>query len=278
MAKRLGFVQLEVAGAPPIDVGRYLIAEPKYVVIVSKPGAHVERARPRRKLRRDRPRPADEPSGAEGVATTRWTAVDPEPLGEDPQAWLDRITADDEAAAARLAAGTRLINHVIRAHRDATLDASLTELFPDTVLARRIGYAIPEDAADGHWESAYELPADPRISHERREALKARERVADLLAGRDELDPAAPAALRAREDLDAGRVGESAAQLDVSLRFLGADAVRTDGELAEASGPVAEIAKRLVHPRADPAPEDAARVEACLELVERRLRRSRAKG
>ncbi|UJA20717.1 hypothetical protein HJD18_11190 [Thermoleophilia bacterium SCSIO 60948] len=278
MARRLGIVQLEVAGPPPIDVGRYLIAEPKTVVVVTTPGARAERVKPRRRVRREKPRRADEPSGAADVWTTRWTAVDPTPLGDSPQDWLDRMTADGSAAAERLSEGVRLINHVMRAHRDATLDPSLAELFPDEALTRRIGYASPEGAAEGRWEAAYELPADPRISHERREALNARERVADLLAGRSDLDPAAPAALRAREDLDAGRVAEAAAQLDIALRFLGPEAVRADAELADASEPVAEAAKRLVHPDAVASDADGERVGACLGLLERQLRRRRAKG
>ncbi|MBA2239880.1 MAG: hypothetical protein H0W09_01330 [Solirubrobacterales bacterium] len=276
--------QLELPGPPTIEPGRYLIASPQLVVVVNEPGARPARTR-RRLLRKPGPEQAGELGSEPGNRVTRLTAVRPEPLADGrsgAERWLERMRTDHDAAAAELAGGVRAMNRVLHAHREATLDPTLTDVAADRALIRRLGFASGDQAADGRWEQAIELPEAPDSS--RREALRWRERVAALLGGRVSSQPAAGAVIHAREDFDAGRLGDAALQLELAIRAL--DPARggaRGGPGQPGAGPaeLQALAPRIAAIAAEaldsglPA-EREPEIEAGLKLVERELRRERA--
>ena len=158
-------------------------------------------------LGRARPRPiaSAEP---EPVPTARATVVRPAPFGSDSEAaaWLSEADTDEEVAAA-----LRVLNHALHAHRVATADPYVTEVSPGRALVVRVGYGSGEDLADGRFSECVELPGHehrrPRRSMEAPE-----ERFAALLGGREAVLPAEELVLRARADLNAGRLAEAALQ------------------------------------------------------------------
>ena len=74
------------------------------------------------------------------------------------------------------------------------------------------GYGAGEQVAEGRWTRAVELPAPPAAERRRAPAapLRPQERLAALLGGRDAALACELLALRARADLDAGRLREAA--------------------------------------------------------------------
>ena len=80
----------------------------------------------------------------------------------------------------------------------------------------RVGYGEGDQVADGRWVKALELPvADARTRRDA--ALRPQERLGALLGGRDAVLACEELALRARQDVDAGRRREAALQLDAAL-------------------------------------------------------------
>ena len=149
--------------------------------------------------------------------TSRATLVDTKPLHgrEAAERWLAAVVLADVAAD-----GVARLNRVLHAHRIATADPHVHEVAPQQALVVRVGYGSGERVADGRWESARELPrerAPGALRPRRSAALRPQERLAALLAGRDAALACEELALRARSDLDAGRVREAALQLRAAL-------------------------------------------------------------
>jgi hypothetical protein len=217
---RFACVQLDVPGHLGLDDGRYLLrdADPKQaeavIVVQTLAGAPAGR-HPRR-----RPRPA-EPSGkAQEVPLTRLTVIRAEP--SDPEAAkpeLQRLARDPEAAEERVTDGLRAANAVLRAYRVATHDPYGHEIGRRAVLVARVGYGTGDRLAQGQWEEAVEV-SQPRRRRQRAEALRPQERLAAVLAGREQIDVCETLLLRARADLDQGRAREAALQLRVGLEAL----------------------------------------------------------
>jgi len=217
VSRRFRFVQFEfpwVIGPRP---GRYTIRErlgeaPAYVLVLHTLGA------PERRLlvsrRRHRDMPPDPPP--EPVLTSRATLVDTIAL-LDPAAaeqWLRE--ADGEALADD---GVARLNRVLHGHRAAAADPYAREVTRVQALITRLGFGDGESVADGRWDSARELAA-PSHAHGRRagrSALRPQERLAALLAGRDAVLACEELTLRARSDVDAGRLREAALQLRTAL-------------------------------------------------------------
>jgi len=80
----------------------------------------------------------------------------------------------------------------------------------------RMGFGEGEQVADGHWLRAIE-PTLPRARRRREAVLRPQERLAALLGARDAALACEELALRARQDVDAGRRREAALQLEVAL-------------------------------------------------------------
>ena len=171
-------------------------------------------------LGRARPRPI-ESAEPEPVPTSRATIVrsTPFPAGEDAAAWLDGLRGDEEALAAEVGTGVAVLNRALHAHRVAAADAYVTDVAPERALVVRVGYGSGDELADGRFGECVELPRT--VQRRPRRSMEApEERFAALLGGREEVLPAEELVLRARADLNAGRVAEAALQARVAIEAL----------------------------------------------------------
>jgi hypothetical protein len=218
------FIQIELPlRLGPAD-GRYLLrprrgADPERVVVLKTEGATPHaRARPRRRWRfrrrrerawRGRSLPAaSEPAQ---VATTRATVIDPVSLSAESQAqaWLDALEPENE-----ILATFAVLNRVLFAHRIAGADPSVVDASPRQALTIRAGWGSGEEVASGRWKHARELHWADARPRRRVEALRPQERFSALLGGRGEALLCEELALRARLDLDHGRVRHAAVELE----------------------------------------------------------------
>jgi hypothetical protein len=275
------FVQLEVPGQLGLADGRYLVrARPgiaEHVLVMRTMNAPKPAGRRARRAR------AVAEAELPLVPVTRVSAVRAEALEGDPQAWLERVSSDEEALEETVRGALAAVNAALHAHGIATQDPHARALGADAALRARIGYGEGDQVADGRWAAAVEVTVGaPR--RRRAEALRPQERVAAVLAGREELDACETLLLRARADLDAGRLREGAVQLRA-----GVDALLA--ELPGRAGPDQEddlAALQDDRPVVSAAAEDALRgpllpdagehLEAALAIAERILRRRRILG
>jgi hypothetical protein len=226
-------------------------------------------APPRRLLNSRRSR-SIESAAPEPVPTSRATAVrsKPFPSTSDAASWLASADTDEEIAAA-----VSVINRALHSYRAATADPYVAEISPSRALVVRIGYGSGEDVADGRYGEALELRQAGR-RRPRRSMEAPEERFAMLLSGRAELLPAEELVLRARADLNAGRLQEAALQARVAiealLATLDADACAPHRDL------VAAAANEALR---GPLPPDHARaVEEAVAEMEKALKRHRLGG
>ena len=231
MTARFACVQLDVPGHLGLDDGRYLMRggdheNAEAVVVVQSLGGAPAGRRPRRR----RPRPAEPGGDSPEVPLTRLTVIPAEPSEPEAAAReLQRTAGDPEAAEARVTAGLRAVNAVLRAHRVATRDPYGHEIGREAVLVARIGYGTGDGLAEGRWEDAVEVP-QPGRRQRRAQALRPQERLAAVLAGREPIDICETLLLRARADLDQGRPREAALQLRAGLQALLAELPGRAGE------------------------------------------------
>jgi hypothetical protein len=169
----------------------------------------------RRRVGRRRPKSVSS-ADAEPVPTTRATVVRAAPFADAEEAagWLAEADLEAEADAAVL-----VLNRALHSHRVAAADPYVTEVSPERALIVRIGYGSGEEVADGRFGEAVELPRSGR-RRARRSMEAPEERFAALLSGREEVLPAEELVLRARADLNAGRVAEAALQARVAIEAL----------------------------------------------------------
>jgi hypothetical protein len=149
------------------------------------------------------------------VPTSRATIIDPVSVSAErqAQAWLKELDAERETRAA-----TAVLNRVLFAHRIATADPHTHEVGPAQALVIRAGWGEGEELADGYWRHALELPWAPSTRARRRaDALRPQERLAELLGARTRELLCEELALRARSDLDRGRLAHAAIELDAAL-------------------------------------------------------------
>jgi hypothetical protein len=277
------FVQMELPWELGPADGRYLLraqtgpdgAEPQHVVVLSTVGAE------RRGLLGGRSRTRRTDSAPAPVPVTRATVVDPVPLSVDAQArkWLQQLDPEREADAA-----ATVLNRVLWAHRIAGAEAHVREVASAQALVLRAGYGEGEQVADGLWSEARELVLSHKRTGRRASVLRPQERLAMLLSSRDEALLCEELVLRARQDLDAGRVALAAIGLErayaTALTELPGerreDMKERIEELAELRGEV-ERASRAALPNvtADP---DTQVVRHGLERLEAALRARTAAG
>jgi hypothetical protein len=209
------FVQLEIPWELGPADGRYLLRggkerEPQHVVVLNTVDGRRKRERP---IRAGRPRkgrevaPEPEPTA---VRITRATVVDPIPLAAESQAqaWLKELDPEHEMWQA---AG--VLNRVLLAQRIAAADPYIHEVSPAQALVVRAGWGLGEQVADGHWAHARELLGDQPRRQRRSSVLRPQERLTWMLGGREEPLLCEELALRARRDLDQGRIGHAAVEL-----------------------------------------------------------------
>jgi len=281
-----GFVQVEYPWALGPADGRYVLrghaGVPEHVLMLATLGAAERRGRVRRQRR---PRPVAPDRVPTAVVTARATLVAAEPFGSHAEAerWREELDAEAEAAAA-----VRVLNRVLHAHRLAAIDPYVRELDRDAALAVRVGVGEGEPLAHGHWTTAVELPPrEPRHSAAARSSavLSPQERLAAILGGRDVALACEELTLRARTDVDAGRMREAALQLRVALESALAElapwtereaiALRV-GDLREERPTVAAAANLAVSGGLDE--ETSHEVERVLGLLEAALRARTAVG
>jgi hypothetical protein len=279
--KSFRFVQLDLPGRLGIDDGRYLLRSDdlegeETVVVIQTLGTPP----PRRRARRRRPRRAA-PDSTPALPLTRLTVIpaEPGPASESARE-LERIARDPDAAEAAVTAGLRSANRILGVHRVVTADPYGHEISRDTALVTRVGYGAGEEVADGRWEDALEIPPPER--HLRRvEALRPQERLAAVLARRESIDVCERLLLRARADVDQGRLREAALQLRVGIEAMLAELPGRYGpdqgeDLAalerrrEATAVLADEALRSAPP-----PGSADQIAETLAICERVLRRRR---
>jgi hypothetical protein len=170
----------------------------------------VERRRriARRKRRQAAPEPEPTP-----VVTGRATIIDVgDPLadGEQARTWL-RSAGEDE-----LEAALAVLNRAVHAYRLVSSDPHVHEITRTQALVARVGYGAGEQVADGLWTEANEIIHVVRRQR-RTAALEPQARLAAVLNGRERVLAVQELALRARLDLDQGRVREAALQVMVAL-------------------------------------------------------------
>lgn len=228
---------------------------------ITLPGVGSRRAR---RPRETTPDPAP-------VPTARATIIDPVPVSAERQAkaWLAGIDIERETQAA-----LKVLNRVLFAHRIATADPHTHEVAATQALLIRAGWGEGEQLADGLWQYARELPwsTSPR-SRRRAAVLRPQERLAELLGARDRELLCEELALRARLDLDHGRLHHAAIELDAALtaalRELG-------GEVNPALAPRLDELRTL-HAGVRKEPEEAD-LRHALERLEAALRARTAEG
>lgn len=210
-----------------------------------------------------------------------------EPFDAEPAAvrWLEQTAASEEAVEGVVKEGIGLLNLALHAQAAASGDPHVHELSPTAASAVRIGYGSGEEVAAGRFAVAREVdvkePAALRRKR-REQELSPQERVAAVLGGRERIDACEPLLLRARADLDAGRIRETALQLRVGLEALlvemrGAlsdpgheeDMAALEARRSEAG----DAANMALKGGLDPERERA--VQELLEISERVLRRRR---
>ncbi len=214
MGERLfTFIQMEFAWELGPADGRYLLRkaegvegnEPEHVVVLGTVGAE----RRGRLRRRAHTRPTDaEPAS---VPVARATVVDPVPLSTEAQgrAWLGDLDPERESTRA-----VGALNRMLFSHRIATATPHIHEVSPHQAVIVRAGYGEGEQVADGLWRDARELVLSRTRSGRRATVLRPQERLAVLLSGRGGVLLCEELALRARLDLDGGRLALAAVELE----------------------------------------------------------------
>jgi hypothetical protein len=226
----------------------------------------------RRRLRGRRGRTAH---GAEpaAVPTARATVVRPEPFGsrEEGAHWLGSLRSS--GAEAELTAALALVNGALHRWRAASADPYAGDVALERALVARVGLGAGDAVADGRFAEAWEPPA-PSARRVRRSMEAPEERFAAMLGGHARTLAGEELVLRARADLDAGRVREAALQARVALEALLAElpGPRAAGlaELRPAAGDAANAALRGEVPRGT-----AAELARAVEEMEAALRRLR---
>lgn len=227
MSERLFlFVQCELPWALGPPDGRYLLRsesdrrEPERVIVLATLGAGratlTREAGPLRRRAAARRRAVPAEPEPEPVTTASATIVDPVSVSAERQAraWLDELRPEREVAAAFAA-----LNRVLHAQRIATADPYAREVSPAQALTIRAGWGEGEQVAEGHWRHAVELPLTGVRSRVRRRAsaLRPDERLAEMLGARERPLLCEELTLRARLDLDQGRLAHATIELDRAL-------------------------------------------------------------
>jgi hypothetical protein len=210
------FIQMDLPWELGPPDGRWLLRSAKgevdSVIVLGTVGARRRTGRGRSSRKARAQLEAEQPT----VPVTRATVIDPVPLSAErqAQAWLEALEIERETLAA-----VKLLNRIVFAHRVATADPYVHELFPSQALAIRAGYGQGEQVADGRWLYARELQWSEPRGGRRVAALRPQERLAVLLGSRGRALQCEEHALRARLDLDHGRAELAAVELERAYLF-----------------------------------------------------------
>lgn len=212
-ARLFTFVQMEIPWELGPPDGRYLLrtppgpqgGQPQHVAVLSTLGAT------RRGVLGRRARTTRTSTEPPSVVVARATVIDAIALSAERQAeaWLAELDPEREA---QNAAG--VLNRLLQSHRIATANPHVHEVSPTQALALRAGYGEGEQVAEGLWLKARALVLSRRAALRRVGVLRPQERLAGLLSGADEALMCEELCLRARRDLDEGRVRLAALELE----------------------------------------------------------------
>jgi hypothetical protein len=138
---------------------------------------------------------------------------------DDARDWMTELRANQEQVEAELSSALATLNRALRAWRAARADPYVGEVSFERTREARVGYGSGEAVADGRLAEALEAPRAkaPRV---KRSMEAPEERFAALLGAREEQLVAEELVLRARADLNAGRMREAALQARVALEAL----------------------------------------------------------
>ncbi len=201
------FVQFEFPWALGPTDGRYLLR--------TEPGGEPERVLVLQTVELD------------GASGSRMTLIDPVSLPAEHQAraWLADVENDRRRT---IEDALAVLNRVLYLHRIASADPYVREVGATQARAIRAGWGSGEQLAAGRYEHAQELPAGRQAGkrrgllrggrrRERASALASQERFAALLGARVPTLLTEELALRARLDLDQGRLALAALELSSAL-------------------------------------------------------------
>jgi hypothetical protein len=271
------FCQLEFGFAIGPSDGRYVARSGDGqldVVVLRTLGAQT-----RGFMRRRKPRevPAGEPEPA-AVPMTRATVIPAASFDEERTAeeWLERCRTGEGRREHEVADALSVLNEALRAHRLAAGDPYAADVSRWGPCAVRLGYGSGEDVADGRWRAAYEVPA-PREGGGRRRMLAPQEQVAAILGGRRPAWPSEDLLLRARLDVDQGRLDQAAYQLDAALEALRAELSAEGAQEASTLDAPAGRVRELRSRRGELSTDDEAQsaLKEALAAAERIARRRR---
>jgi hypothetical protein len=280
-----GFAQLDFAGTLDVTDGRYVLRDggEERVLVLETLGAPAPVRRRRRRAREAEASAA--PSPLPLARTTLVRAFDAFADESEAGRWLEQSAAAEDTVDALLAEAIGALNLALHAHAVASGDP-----YPQTVslrraVAARIGYGSGEEVAVSEFAAAREVDVHAGAGSRRRqrvEELRPQERVGAVLGGRERSDACETLILRARADLDAGRMREAALQLRVGLEVLLAElkgALADPGHAEDMATLTArrkeagELANQALS--GDLAPEQLKTLRELLSLCERVLRRRR---
>jgi hypothetical protein len=281
-------VQFEFAGRLAMADGRYLARDdeeegPQRVLILETLGAPPPPGR-----RRRRPREAATAGTPASLPLARATAIrafEPFESAEEGERWLEGVVEAEDTVDEVVGEGISLLNRALHAHATASADPAFHELTPERAVAVRIGYGSGDEVASGRFTAARDVDVwasgDSR-RRRRQEELRPQERVAAVLGRRERIDACETLLLRARADLDAGRLREAALQLRVGFEALLAELTKAmldpghEEDMAQLEArrtEVGEAANMALRGRLDEAGER--NVRELIEICERVLRRRR---
>jgi hypothetical protein len=237
----------------------------------------------RGRRRKGRAARSDPSAAAPELPATRMTVIRPGGFdtAAEAEAWLARARAGEQEREALVAEAIGIVNRALHAHAVAALDPQAGGVSAAAATATRIGWGGGDELADGGYAKAIDIEP-PTSRRNRTEALRPQERLAAALGGREPTEACETLLLRARADLDGGRIREAALQLRMGLEALLAE-VSSDGAGADQAADLAELGGRRssTGEAADaaltgqPSAALAETVAETLRLCERVLRRRR---
>jgi hypothetical protein len=254
----------------PAD-GRYLRRGPsgEDLAVVSFRALHATR---RSRLRGRRPARA-EPGATqpEPVAITRATVIAAQPFPDASAAaqWLRGCGGDRDAAAAEVEDALGSVNEAVSAHRVAALDPYVREVTAGDAQRVRLGFGTGDEVIEDAWHEALVIPPERAKRRPRRQMLSPEQEMAGMLSGRRPgAWPSEELVLRARTDLDQGRLVEAALMAHAAMQALNAE-----GEAGASSAPAAGLARAALS--AELSEGQAAELAELVTSLERTARRRR---
>ncbi len=238
---------------------------------------------PSRRRRRSRAGETGEPAPLPLTRVTAVRAQQPFASSEEASRWLAEVAEAEEAVEALLSEGIGLLNRALHALAVASCDPFVAEQDAERAVAVRIGCGSGDEVADSRFTEARHVDVQAGSSRRRREDdLRPQEHLAAVLGGRERIDACEPMLLRARADLDAGRLREAALQLRVGIEALLVELVgaladsgheEDMAELQARRGEAGEAANAALRGELDP--ERQRQVTELIAISERVLRRRR---